>query len=329
MFVQLNLIKELEAGGDKWASFFNRVWPFYEKWFLSQGYLKRPGYLTCHQQLERYMPKIVPIYEQLCQAVGGSDIKSRFLSMYSPPAYMSGCSQIAWTKQDVALIRNYDYHPRFFDGTVYYSNFLKPVIGMTDSTWGLLDGMNEDGLAVSLTFGGSKIVGEGFGVPIIVRYLLETCSTVAEAVKVVEHIPSHMAYNLTLLDAQKNYCSVFLAPDKPIIFNNDPVATNHQSVVEWLEYASFSKTVERKAYLEECLLTRDDAVDTILNLFLKPPLYHTDYEKSFGTLYTAAYKTQIKEIMYSWPRKDLVLGFDNFEEGKVQISLKHIIPKHI
>ena len=41
--------------------------------------------------------------------------------------------------------------------------------------------MNDDGLAVSLTFGGRRVLGDGFGIPIVLRYLLETCGTVEEA----------------------------------------------------------------------------------------------------------------------------------------------------
>ncbi len=63
-----------------------------------------------------------------------------------------------------------------------YTKWLKPVIGMSDCTWGLLDGMNADGLSASLAFGGRKISGDGFGIPLVIRYLLETASTVDEAV---------------------------------------------------------------------------------------------------------------------------------------------------
>ena len=52
---------------------------------------------------------------------------------------------------------------------------------MSDCLWGLLDGINDSGLAVSLTFGGRKDVGDGFAIPLVVRYVLETCDTVAEA----------------------------------------------------------------------------------------------------------------------------------------------------
>ena len=53
------------------------------------------------------------------------------------------------------------------------------------------------GLAVSSTFGGRRIVGAGFGIPIVVRYLLQTCTTVGEA----EERPSlNLAHNLTIVD---------------------------------------------------------------------------------------------------------------------------------
>ena len=52
------------------------------------------------------------------------------------------------------------------------------MLGTSDLLWGLLDGMNEDGLAVSLTFGGRQDVGDGFGIPLVLRYVLETCATV-------------------------------------------------------------------------------------------------------------------------------------------------------
>lgn len=77
---------------------------------------------------------------------------------------------------------------------------------------GVLDGLNEDGLAVSLTFGGRRIVGEGFGVPLLLRYILEFCTTTREAVEVLKRVPTHMAYNITVLDRSGAFMTVFIAP---------------------------------------------------------------------------------------------------------------------
>ena len=45
--------------------------------------------------------------------------------------------------------------------------------------------MNDAGLAVSLTFGGRPQVGDGFGIPLVIRYVLEVCETIEEAVRVL------------------------------------------------------------------------------------------------------------------------------------------------
>jgi predicted choloylglycine hydrolase len=315
MQLKLSCIQEAKPG-KKWQSFFEKVWPHYKTWFLSEGYLKRPGYVTSLEQLQTHMPELIPIYAQLCQLAGNGDLASRFLSMYSPPPYMSGCSQIALSESST-LIRNYDYYPEFFDGRLFYTQWLKPVIGMIDCVWGLLDGMNSDGLAVSLTFGGRKVIGKGFGISLLVRYLLETCSNVAEAIEGLQRIPVHMAYNLTLLDRSGNYVTAYLSPDRAPVFVAEAVCTNHQVVIEWAEYAQFTKTLERKAFLDNCLQNTHFSSAEILALFLDKPLYHTHFNHGFGTLYTAAYQLQSGQLHLLWPEKEIHLGFEQFSEQKL------------
>jgi Predicted choloylglycine hydrolase len=83
------------------------------------------------------------------------------------------------------------------DAVILRSRFTsRTVIGTTDAVWGLCDGMNDAGLAVSLTFGGRASMGEGFGVPIVIRYLLETCSTTEEARAVLARMPIAHTMNL-------------------------------------------------------------------------------------------------------------------------------------
>jgi predicted choloylglycine hydrolase len=61
------------------------------------------------------------------------------------------------------------------EGLIWISRLLdREVIAMGDGLWGVLDGINEDGLAVSLTFGGRRVLGDGFGIPLIMRYVMET-----------------------------------------------------------------------------------------------------------------------------------------------------------
>jgi predicted choloylglycine hydrolase len=263
------------------------------------------------------MPELLPVYEQLLALAGAGDLEARFLSMYSPPAYMSACSQVAWTRDSPSLIRNYDYGFKMFEGTMLYTNWLQPVMGVSDCNWGLLDGMNAAGLAASLTFGGRKVTGEGFGIPIIIRYILETATNVKEGMDILSRVPVHMAYNVTLVDSSGEYITAYLSPDRSPVFVNIPVATNHQTEVEWTDYASLTGTIERKRFLEEKVNMISETEASMLKHFLHPPLYSTNFEKSFGTLYTIIYRVKKGEAEIHWPEVNIIQDFNNFKEERV------------
>lgn len=319
MHISFNCIKE-EKAGEKWKALFDRTWPHYQRWFVSEGYKARPGYLTSVTALEEHMPELMPIYHALLKLAGDGDLEARFLSMYCPPAYMSGCTQVAFTQSDaVSLIRNYDYSLKLFEGTMQYTNWLQPVIGVSDSMWGLLDGMNAAGLAMSLTFGGRKIVGEGFGIPLILRYILETATNVKDAVAKLLRLPVHMSYNVTLLDTSGNYTTVYLSPDRPAVVVDTPVATNHQETVEWADYATMTQTIERKVFIEELLAKGEETQQSLVRSFLQPPLYNTNFDKNFGTLYTIAYNLKKGEIKILWPNKSVKQSFEHFTEERIII----------
>lgn len=270
------------------------------------------------------MPELQSLFKDLCELAGGGDVEARFLSQYCPPPFMSGCSQIAWTRDANFLIRNYDYSPRLFEGVLFKTNWLKPVIGISDCTWGLLDGMNADALSISLTFGGRNISGQGFGIPLVMRYVLETCSSTAEAIKVFSRIPVHMSYNVTILDKEKHFATVFLSPDRPVSIVDTCIGTNHQHSVEWEDYGAMSATLPRMQFLESCLYNPEETSRTIKQKFHHPPLYNTQFEKSFGTLYTAVYDLEKMECQLRWPGKKKRFSFDEFEEEKLQINLSKL-----
>jgi predicted choloylglycine hydrolase len=166
---------------------------------------------------------------------------------------------------------------------------------------GAADGVNAAGLAVSLAFGGRKVVGRGFGVPLIVRYLLEVCERTRDAVDVLRRIPSHMSYNLTILDREGDHATVFIAPDRPIEISRQPFATNHQGQVEWQEQARFSRTVERAAAIQRLLARPALTQEGLIDAFLRAPLYATDHVGGFGTVYTAAYRPADAALELRWP----------------------------
>lgn len=304
-----------DAPGQKWAGLFKEYWPSYRQWWGREGAQARPTYLASRRALAEHMPEMAGLYDELCELAGGGDAEARFLSFYCPPPYLAGCSQAIWPGAEPMLVRNYDYDPRAFDALVLHTRWMgRGVIGTSDGLLGLVDGMNDAGLALSLTFGGRRVVGDGFGVPLILRYLLQTCETTEAAVAVLQRIPCHMSYNVTLLDRERRFATVYLAPDRAAIVTHAAVATNHQERVEWSSHARFTASVERERYLLQRLTLHVEPPEKFIGAFLKPPLYSLAFDKGFGTLYTAVYHPHLGSLEVRWPQATLALSMDAFVE---------------
>ena len=268
------------------------------------------------------MPELVPAWQRLTAMAPGDPDAGAALALWNPPPFLTGCSQAAVLPGGPALIRNYDWDYRLFDGVVAKTAYTgRRVLGMLDCLWGLLDGVNDAGLAVSLTFGGRPQVGEGFGIPLVIRYVLEVCGTVQEAVRVLRRIPVHMSYNVTALDRSGRWATVYLAPDRPARVTDRAVVTNHQGEVEWLPYAAAIRSVERQERLEELLAASTD-VSGVIAACLRPPLYATRFQEGFGTLYTAEYHPTEGGVTYHWPGQSWPQSLHRFQAGSFQIQLR-------
>ena len=284
-------IEELELG-PKWAAIFEERWPHYREWFLREGEEARPSYATSARMLRAHMPELMDAYERVVELAGGGDLAARMLSLYRPPPYLAACSQGVWSGDDgPMLVRNYDYAPSRMEGIIWSTRLgERRVIGMSDCLWGLLDGMNDAGLAVSLTFGGRRVLGDGFGIPLVVRYLLETCDDVASAREALARLPYALAHNLTVVDTAGEVLTAYLSPDREPFFRSVPAATNHQGMVEWPEQARATRTIERERCILDLLADPDTTAASFEESFLRSPLFSTAYDSGFGTLYTAVYR---------------------------------------
>ena len=310
-------VEELELG-PKWGASFSERWPHYRTWFLREGEEARPSYATSARMLRAHMPELMPAYERVVELAGGGDLAARMLSLYRPPPYLAACSQGAWTREGgPMLVRNYDYAPSRFEGSIWSTRLIeKRVLGMSDCLWGLLDGMNDDGLAVSLTFGGRRVLGDGFGIPIVLRYVLETCATIEDARAVLARLPYSLSHNLTLVDRHGRVVTAYLSPDREPIFREFPAATNHQGIVEWPEQARATRTIEREQTILHLLGDPTLHADGFAESFLRAPLFSTSYGNGFGTLYTAAYRPGERFVDFRWPAYAWRLGFDAFVEAE-------------
>jgi predicted choloylglycine hydrolase len=314
--LEFEAVRELEPG-PAWRARFEAMWPAYRAWYLQQGDAARPDYQTCRRALCEHMPELVGTYDRVVELAGGGDLASRLLSLYRPPGFVVGCSQGAYTRGAPVLARNYDYPVSRLEGIVYLTAWTgRRVLGMSDCLWGLLDGINDAGLAVSLTFGGRRDVGDGFAISLVIRYLLETCDTVAQAGAALARIPVHAAQNVTLLDASGEYLTAYVGPGRPAQLRRVAGTTNHQGKVDWPEYARAIRSVERERCVLDLLADPEVDRERFIASFLEPPLHSTEYAGGFGTIYTAAYFPAEGRAEYRWPGADVwEQSLDDFSEG--------------
>jgi len=311
--------------GPLWQGLFSATWPRYRHWYLRGGSEARPDLETGRRMLATHMPELVPTWHRLVELAGGGELPARMLTLYNPPAYLAGCSQAVHhggrRGRRPALVRNYDYAPQLLERVVLGTSFTgRKVVGMSDCLWGLIDGMNDAGLAVSLAFGGRRTVGTGFGIPLVLRYLLEVCDTAAEARRTLVRLPVHMAYNVTVVDRAGKYFTAYLGPDREPGFSSQRFATNHQEHPDWPRQAHATHSLERQAVLAG-LLAHPIELEQLAARFLTPPLYSTAYEMGFGTLYTALYQPADLAIEYRWPGSTWRHSVRDFSTGQHAVVL--------
>ena len=305
--------------GTRLRARFEATWPAYKAWYLRDGDAARPSYPVVRDALHAHMPELVPAWERIVELAGGGDLAARMLSLYDPPPLVTGCSQAVFGG---TLVRNYDFDPALLEGVIALTELTgRRVIGMSDCLWGLLDGVNDAGLAMSLAFGGRRATGPGFAMPLVVRYLLELCETTEDAVATLARLPVQASYNLTMVDRDGEAVTAHVAPDRPVSVGQALVATNHQHVVEWREHAEAVRSEERERHILGLLDDAGLAEDGFVDRFLAPPLFSTDYDDGFGTLYTAVYRPADRSVDFRWPGVRWRQSCSGFEEGMRAVRL--------
>ena len=303
--------------GPKWAARWNRSWPAYEAWFVANGGDNGPDRAACDAALQEYMPELVPVHAALVKVTGGSNRAARFLSTWCPPSYLGGCSlACAVSKDDIRLVRNYDLSPDLNEGLLLRSEWCgRPVMGMVEFLWGLSDGINDAGLSIALAYGGRQEVGRGFGITTILRYMLETCDTVDEALRVLQRVPSHMPYNVVVADASGASASVEIYAGGGVKMQPRSIATNHQNDSSEPDHGAFTKTFERSRYLDKVLSEAAEPAK-LVSRFQQAPLKQERYTEGFGTLFTAEYEPLRRQMTLHWDGDIWEQSIDQFEEGR-------------
>ncbi len=314
-----------DAPADALRQVFRHGWPGWSEWMRKRHTITPTDVRDARLALRRHMPEFERLWDTWVDVCGDDPDIALFLSFWSPPRYLVHCSQAVLIDEDgPMLIRNYDLDPKLNESTLLSTKWRgRRVAGMVEGIVGLSDGINDAGLAASLTFGGRTVSAKGFGIPLIIRYILEMCADVQQAVEALRAVPSHMSYNVTVADASGDFATVFMAPDRPAIVTRTPYTTNHQLGVEWPRHGRFSNTKGRADHLEALFGNPYLTADQLKDEFLTQPLASTGYEGGFGTIYTATYRPKKREISLHWmdgTHEDYDLGSVDPRERLVHYS---------
>ena len=173
--------------------------------------------------------------------------------------------------------------------------------------------MNEDGLVASATFGGSRAQGRGFSVILLLRYVLETCSRVEQAIAALSRIPIALSQNVTLLEPSGAYATVFLGPGREPVISAIRVCTNHQDIVTPSPSVDMTRSVERQQVLLQALDDPATSLRDLIAQFLETPIYSRRVRSP--TVYTAVYWPGERRVDYLWPGKTWGQRIGHFECG--------------
>lgn len=309
-------LREDQPGQD-WLTRFNSGRDEAEHWYLGDGRGPPSTSNECRAALRRHMPELLTSYDHVCTLVGDDELAHQMLSHYRPPPLLFGCTQAVWLGSDgPALVRNYDFPIEIvsdnFESTSWFG---REVISKAQRPWGgCLDGMNAEGLVASATFGGSWAQGLGFSIILILRYVLETCRSVAEGVEALRRIPVALSQNVTLIDVSGAYATMFLGPDRIPTVSKVAACTNHQEVGALIGPAAATETVKRQQAAIRALEDPEMTLENLTASFLLAPLYSR--KQKSPTVYSAVYRPAERRVDYLWPGKRWTQRIGQFEAGE-------------
>ncbi|QKY70728.1 C45 family peptidase [Lentibacillus sp. CBA3610] len=232
-----------------------------------------------------------------------------------------GCSAML---TDTYYVRNYDFSPDLYDG---YFSLVQPEEAFASAGYNLQvlgrhDGVNQHGLVAGLHFVSNHGYTTGISAWTAVRMVLDTCSTVPEAIDMLKAIPHAACYNFSIGD-QGGSAVIEASPDDVVIRRDQSFLTcvNHfqNESLQNKNGPDFTHSVDRHTYLQTMdgkKLPQEEAFDHFRSN--ASPLFYTDYDDLFGTLHTFSYGYEDSRILTAIAQSDQVLDidFDKWVAGK-------------
>lgn len=228
----------------------------------------------------------------------------------------SGCSIMTGKNY---MIRNYDYHPKTYEGRYV---FFQPtdtgyaMIGPSQRVTGRMDGMNEKGLAVGYNFMHRKNPGDGFICCMIGRIVLESAASVEEAVALLKEIPHRHSFSYVVYDKSGQTYIVETSP-RGVEVRQSTMCTNHFEIMKEENRNHLIDSKRRLAVMEEEKPENAEEAFRLMN-GSERGVFSDLYGSWAGTIHTSGY---LPKEMKAWfalggDRDPVVFDFDKWLEGE-------------
>lgn len=295
-----------------------------------QWKIRRPRFTIDIAEAKEALQNIAPaIWEELkgFQSVLDWPMEEVLLEFggYRVESIRSGCS--IFTTENY-MIRNYDYHPKTYEGRFVLfqpSDGGYAVIGPSQRVTGRMDGMNEKGLALGYNFTHRKKPGTGFICSMIGRLVLETCANVTEAIELLKKVPHRHSFSYVVLDpAGKTY--IIEATPRNVHVRENQLCTNHFEEMQEENRRVLKDSYERMEMMSQQAPEIKTAYEAYRMLNDKSKgVFSNSYHNWAGTIHTAAYFPKEQQVWFALGDDENPAVFD----FKAWFRGENVLEKHI
>lgn len=270
----------------------------------NQWKVRKPRFTVSEKEVKDAITRFAPgVWEELLGLQAALEWPMERVLMefggYRLDYVRSGCSILTG---DHYLIRNYDYHPKTYEGR--YIVFQPTdqgyaMIGPSQRITGRMDGMNEKGLALGYNFMHRKKPGDGFICCMIGRLILEACASVEEAVAMLKEIPHRHSFSYIVYDQSGETFIVETSP-RGVEVRRSNACTNH---FEKMLHENRNHLVDSKRRLEIMQNQQEELKDANAAFRLLNDsdrgVFSTLYGSWAGTIHTSAYLPKELEAWFA------------------------------
>jgi len=231
----------------------------------------------------------------------------------------SGCSIYVGNNY---MIRNYDYHPKTYDGRfILYqpTDGGYAAMGPSQKITGRSDGLNEKGLAMGYTFMNRKRPGDGFVCYMIGRLILELCANTEEAVDLLKEIRHRGSFSYVLFDRKCKIPYIVETSPRRVEVRQGSLCTNHFEIMTEENRYKLDDSKKRLEIMENNQLNDLDGNEAF-RLLNDPDhgVFSKLYGSWAGTIHTAAYFPQELKAWFvlGSGQEPYTLEFSKWLDGK-------------